>query len=85
MTLKLMGIKKGMSRLFDKDGNLIVCTVIFTEPNIISQIKRVEKDGYNAVQLSAVKVTAPKVRNVTKPLVGHFKKAGNSFCLRLCE
>jgi len=71
-----MGIKKGMARLFDKDGNLIVCTVIFTEPNIISQIKRVEKDGYNAVQLSAVKVAAPKVRNVTKPLVGHFKKAG---------
>ncbi len=76
MTLKLMGIKKGMSRLFDKDGNLIVCTVIFTEPNIISQIKRVEKDGYNAVQLSAIKVKAPKVRNVTKPLKGHFKKAG---------
>lgn len=76
MTLKLMGIKKGMARLFDKDGNLITCTVIFTEPNIISQIKRVEKDGYNAVQLSAVKVKTPKVRNVTKPLKGHFKKAG---------
>lgn len=76
MTLKLMGIKKGMARLFDKDGNLVVCTVIFTEPNIISQIKRQDKDGYNAVQLSAVKVKAPKVRNVTKPLKGHFKKAG---------
>ncbi len=76
MTLRLMGIKKGMARLFDKDGNLIVCTVIFTEPNIVSQIKRVEKDGYNAVQLSAVKVKPAKVRNVTKPLKGHFKKAG---------
>jgi large subunit ribosomal protein L3 len=76
MALKLMGIKKGMARLFNKDGNLVVCTVILTEPNIVSQIKRVEKDGYNAVQLSAVKVKAPKVRNVTKPLKGHFKKAG---------
>lgn len=76
MTLKLMGIKKGMARLFDKDGNLIVCTVIFTEPNIVSQIKRVEKDGYNAVQMSAIKVKVSKVRNVTKPLKGHFKKAG---------
>ena len=76
MTLKLMGIKKGMSRLFDKDGNLVVCTVILTEPNIVSQIKKVEKDGYNAIQLSAVKVKPAKVRNVTKPLKGHFKKAG---------
>jgi len=76
MTLKLMGIKKGMTRIYDKDGNLVVCTVISTEPNVVSQIKRVEKDGYNAIQLSAVKVTVPKVRNVMKPLRGHFKKAG---------
>jgi len=76
MTLKLMGIKKGMTRIYDKNGNLVVCTVISAEPNVVSQIKRVEKDGYNAIQLSAVKVTVPKVRNVTKPLKGHFKKAG---------
>ncbi len=53
-----------------------MCTVIFTEPNVISQIKRTEKDGYNAIQLSAGKVKPAKVRNVTKPLQGHFKKAG---------
>lgn len=76
MTLKLMGIKKGMARIYDKEGNLVVCTVIAAEPNIVSQIKRVEKDGYNAIQLSAIKVTAPKVQGVTKPLRGHFKKAG---------
>ncbi len=71
-----MGIKKGMARIYDKEGNLVVCTVIAAEPNIVSQIKRVEKDGYNAIQLSAIKVTAPKVQGVTKPLRGHFKKAG---------
>jgi len=76
MTLKLMGIKKGMSRIYDKSGNLVVCTVISAEPNVVSQIKRVEKDGYNAIQLSAVKVPASKTRGVTKPLQGHFKKAG---------
>ncbi|MBS3904772.1 MAG: 50S ribosomal protein L3 [Simkania sp.] len=76
MTLKLMGIKKGMTRLFDKDGNFVVCTVISAEPNVVSQIKSVDRDGYNAIQLSAVKVSAPKVHGVTKPLRGHFKKAG---------
>jgi large subunit ribosomal protein L3 len=76
MTLKLMGIKKGMSRIYDKKGNLVVCTVISAEPNVVSQIKRVEKDGYNAIQLSSGKVSAAKVRGVTKPLLGHFKKAG---------
>ncbi len=76
MTLKLMGIKKGMTRLFDKAGNLVVCTVIAAEPNIVSQIKNLDKDGYNAVQLSAVRVSPAKVRGVTKPLRGHFKKAG---------
>ncbi len=76
MTLKLMGIKKGMSRIYDKNGNLVVCTVISAEPNVVSQIKRIEKDGYNAIQLSAIKVSTSKARGVTKPLQGHFKKAG---------
>ncbi len=76
MTLKLMGKKRGMTRLFDENGNHIVCTVISAEPNIITQIKRKEKDGYEAIQLSAFKVKPPKVKNVSKPLKGHFKKAG---------
>jgi len=76
MTLKLMEKKKGMTRLFDEEGNQVVCTVISAEPNIITQIKRKEKDGYEAVQLAAFKVKPSKVRNVSKPLQGHFKKAG---------
>jgi large subunit ribosomal protein L3 len=76
MTLKLMGKKRGMTRLFDESGNHVVCTVISAEPNLISQIKNKDKDGYEAIQLSAFKVKPPKVKNVSKPLRGHFAKAG---------
>ncbi|MBS0607464.1 MAG: 50S ribosomal protein L3 [Parachlamydiales bacterium] len=75
MTLKFMGKKLGMTRLFDENGNHVVCTVVSAEPNIVSQIKSKEKDGYEAIQLSALKVKAPKVRNVSKALRGHFAKA----------
>lgn len=75
MTLKLMGKKRGMVRLFDEKGNHVVCTVISAEPNIITQIKDKESDGYTAVQLSAFKVKPSKVRNVKKPRAGHFAKA----------
>lgn len=76
MKLKLMGIKKGMTQLFDDRGNKVVCTVIATEKHVVSQIKKKETDGYEAVQLAALKVSPSKVRNVSKPLMGHFKKAG---------
>ncbi|MCB1084693.1 MAG: 50S ribosomal protein L3 [Chlamydiia bacterium] len=75
MSLKLMGKKKGMTRVFDESGNLIVCTVIFAEPNVIVQVKDQDKDGYHAVQLGAVKVPESKKKNLTKPLIGHFAKA----------
>ena len=74
MSLKLMGKKKGMTRVFDENGNLIVCTVIEAEPNVVVQVKDSEKDGYKAVQLGAIKVPESKKKNVTKPLVGHFAK-----------
>lgn len=75
MTLKLMGKKLGMTQLFDEKGNRVVCTVISAEPNIITQIKRKESDGYEAIQLSAFKVKPSKARSISKPLQGHFKKA----------
>jgi large subunit ribosomal protein L3 len=75
MTLKLMGKKRGMTRIFDEKGNHIVCTVISAEPNVVTQIKRKDTDGYDAIQLAAVKVTPAKKRNVSKPLQGHFAKA----------
>jgi large subunit ribosomal protein L3 len=76
MNPKLMGIKKGMTRLFDQNGNLVVCTVILAEPNVISQVKRKESDGYEAIQLSALKLNPAKAKKVSKPLQGHFAKAG---------
>lgn len=75
MSLKLMGKKKGMTRIYDEKGNLIVCTVIAAEPNVIVQVKDKDKDGYQAVQLGAVKVPESKKKNLSKPLVGHFAKA----------
>src|SRR5580700_5761154 len=62
MSLKLMGKKRGMTSLFDENGNLVVCTVISAEPNIITQIKRKESDGYEAIQISAFKIKPSKVK-----------------------
>ncbi len=74
MTLKLIGKKKGMTRLFDENGNHVVCTVIAAEPNVVTHIKSKDTDGYDAVQLSAIKAKSRK--NVSKPLQGHYARAG---------
>lgn len=75
MSLRLKGRKVRMSRVFDEKGNLIPCTVIALEKNIVVQVKTEAKDGYQAYQLGAEMVTPAKKRNVHKPLVGHFAKA----------
>lgn len=75
MSLKLMGKKKGMTRVFDDKGDCIVCTVIEAEPNVVVQMKNLEKDGYVAVQMGGIKYPASKMKNVKKPLKGHFAKA----------
>ncbi len=75
-SLRLMGRKRGMTRLFDEKGNLLPCTVIELEPNVVVQKKDEERDGYTAIQLGAGKLSSSRKKNVTKPLVGHFKKAG---------
>ena len=75
MSLKFTGRKTGMTQLFDENGNAIPCTVIRIEPNLVSQIKTTEVDGYNALQLAGEQVAASKKRNVTKPRLGHFAKA----------
>ncbi len=80
MAIKLMGKKRGMIQLFDESGNIVVCTVIHADPNVITQIKTKESDGYNAVQLGFEKVVAKDPRRqeerTTKPLRGHFERAG---------
>lgn len=85
MKPKLMGIKQGMMQIFDDQGNRVVCTVILAEPHVISQIKTKENDGYTAVQLASLKVRPAKAKNVKKPQLGHFKKAGIEPRKALCE
>lgn len=80
MALKFMGKKRGMIQLFDKKGNVIVGTVIEAEPNVVTQIKTKAIDGYDAIQLGFEKVKVKDARTietrVSKPLRGHFQKAG---------
>jgi large subunit ribosomal protein L3 len=75
-----MGKKCGMVRVFDKDGSPLACTLVQISPNVVTQLKTVEKDGYEAIQLAfdEIKVNDERtiVKRVTKPLLGHFKKAG---------
>ena len=75
MSLRFMGKKLGMTRVFDAKGRSVVCTVIEASPNVVVQIKDSGRDGYSAVQLGGEKVSQPKLKNVTKPLKGHFAKA----------
>lgn len=85
MTLRLMGRKKGMTRLFNEKGESVVCTVIQAEPHVVVQIKNTQKDESNAVQLGTLKVPLSKVKNVTKPQKGHFAKAQVEPRLKLLE
>lgn len=80
-----MGKKKGMTQIFDSEGNLVVCTVISTEPNAIVQVKSKEKDGYTAVQLGAEKLSSSRRKNLSKPLLGHYARAKAEPCRHLCE
>ncbi|RJP20153.1 MAG: 50S ribosomal protein L3 [Candidatus Abyssobacteria bacterium SURF_5] len=70
----LLGKKIGMSQVFTEEGNLVPVTVLEVGPCAVTQLKNNERDGYEAVQLGF----AEKKRNVTKPLQGHFKRAGVS-------
>lgn len=83
MSLTLIGQKKGMTQVFDAEGKLVVCTVILAEPNTILQIKRKETHGYNSVQLGGVPLTKPT--RATKPMKGHFVKAGAQPCRAIRE
>lgn len=68
----LIGKKIGMTQIFDEKGNMIPVTVIEAGPCVVVQKKTTENDGYEAVQIGYGDV---KVKNVTKPLAGHFGKA----------
>ena len=73
MTIGLVCRKVGMTRIFTEDGVSIPVTVIEVEANRVTQVKSVETDGYNAIQVTT---GAKKASRVTKPEAGHFAKAG---------
>ena len=71
----LLGKKIGMTSIYDASGKSVPCTVIEAGPCVVTQVKTVEKDGYSAIQLG---YDEKKEKNTTKPLKGHFAKAGTT-------
>jgi large subunit ribosomal protein L3 len=70
----IVGKKLGMTRIFTEDGTAVPVTVIEAQPNKVTAIRRADRDGYDAVQLSADPVTPED--KLTKAELGHLKKAG---------
>ena len=71
----ILGRKAGMTQVFTKEGKVIPVTVVEVEPNVVTQVKTVETDGYNAIQLGIVD---RKEKNATKSSIGHAKKANTN-------
>lgn len=71
----IIGKKIGMTSLYNADGTAVPCTLIQAGPCVVTQVRTVEKDGYNAIQLG---FGDKREKNTTKPLQGHFKKAGTT-------
>jgi len=71
MTLGVIGKKLGMTTVFDDKGLAIPVTVIKVDTIVVTQVKTVEKDGYNAIQVGTV---SAKEKHLTKAQMGHFKK-----------
>lgn len=69
----LLGEKVGMTQVWTEGGRVVPVTVVQTGPNVVTQVRTADKDGYSAIQLGFGQV---KPRKVTKPMGGHFEKAG---------
>lgn len=69
----LLGTKLGMTQVWDDENKLIPVTVVQADANVVTQLLTEEKDGYTAVQIAFGQIDP---RKVTKPLAGHFEKAG---------
>ena len=69
----LLGKKIGMTQIFTEDGQVVPVTVVEAGPEVVTQIKTVETDGYNAVQVG---YEDQKAHRVNKPMTGHYEKAG---------
>ena len=72
-TKGLLGKKLGMTQVWDESNKLVPVTVVEITPNVVTQLRTPEVDGYSAVQIAYGQIDP---RKVTKPLTGHFDKAG---------
>lgn len=72
MAVGLLGNKIGMTQIFDESGNIIPVTILKVGPCVITQIKTVEKDGYNAIQVGYGNVRS---KALTQPELGHLQKS----------
>ncbi|MFM2394646.1 MAG: ribosomal protein, partial [Bacteroidota bacterium] len=68
----LIGKKIGMTSIFDAEGKYIAVTVVEATPNIVTQVKTTDSDGYNSLQLAFGEA---KEKNTSNQMIGHFKKA----------
>lgn len=68
----ILGKKLEMSHLYNEAGQMVPVTVVKVGPCVVTQVKNVEKDNYNAVQIAFI-----EKRKVTRPIAGHLKKAGD--------
>jgi large subunit ribosomal protein L3 len=82
MTIGIVGRKEGMTRIFNDEGGATPVTVLSVEPNRVTQLKTVAGDGYRAVQITT---GARRASRVTKPLAGHYAKAGTEAGRKLWE
>jgi len=69
----LLGTKLGMTQVWDENGKLVPVTVIEVAPNVVTQVRTPERDGYNAVQIAYGQIDP---RKVNKPQTAHFEAAG---------
>ncbi len=79
----IIGRKVGMTQIYQEDGRVVPVTVIEAGPCVVVQRKSKDKDGYSAAQLGLVE--QKKLRKVSKPMKGHFEKAGLPPCRVLRE
>jgi large subunit ribosomal protein L3 len=78
----IIGKKVGMTSVYNAEGKNIPCTVIEAGPCVVTQVRTVEKDGYEAIQLA---YDEKKEKNTSKPMKGHFAKAGTTPKRKLVE
>jgi large subunit ribosomal protein L3 len=71
----LLGTKLGMTQLWDENNRIVPVTVIAAATNVVTQVRKPETDGYNAIQVGYGEIDG---RKVTKPKAGHFAKAGST-------